>query len=49
MDETLKHLEAKARRRHGRDEGEDKRRHHLASVARELDFDGWPHLLAVLN
>ena len=49
MDETLKHLKAKARRRHGRDEGEGTRRHHLAAVAHELGFDGWPHLLAVLN
>lgn len=49
MDEILKYLKAKARRRHKREGGDDKRRHHLAAVARELGFDGWPHLVAVLN
>jgi hypothetical protein len=50
MDEIINDLKAKARRRHKRAGNEgDKRRHHLAAVAKQLGFDGWPHLVAVLK
>ena len=45
----LAELKAMARERHRAAADDSPRREHLAAVARELGFRGWPHLVAVLN
>jgi hypothetical protein len=49
MDDIIDVLKAKARQRHKRAGGDDKRRHHLAAIAKHLGFAGWQHLVAVLK
>lgn len=47
--EVLQWLKAKARRRHKRSGDGSQRREHLAALAKHVGFDGWPHLVAVLE
>jgi hypothetical protein len=50
MDDIYEKLKAMARREH-RAAGDDgrKRRHHLAALAKRIGFEGWQHLVAVLE